>query len=152
MREAAGNIWDWLDDGAKIVIPTNAGWRGDGSNIMGAGLAKQAAERYPQVPPWYGAWCSDHAGEPCVVGYPLAPLIFFPTKPLNWQTPYASWKGKADLGTIRRSTKVLSSWPGDELIAVPLVGCGNGGLAEDDVVPLLHKYLRKKRFVLVRPA
>lgn len=151
MQTATGNIWDWLDQGARIVIPTNIGWKRDGANVMGAGLAKQAAARYPGAAAWYGAWCADHPGEPCVVAYPLAPIIFFPTKPLNWQAPYLSWQGSADLATIERSAKALASWPGKEPVAVPLVGCGNGGLLAADVVPILERCLTKKRFVLVRP-
>jgi hypothetical protein len=149
MKETSGNIWDWVDR-AKLVITTNVGWRSDGTNVMGAGLAKQAAQRYPGIAAWYGAWCRDHRSESCVVAHHTHPLIFFPTKRLNPDAPHLSWQYDSDFDTIRRSLADLAQWPGVEPIAVPLVGCQNGGLKEAAVLPVLREYLVSDRFVLVR--
>jgi len=149
MREHTGNIWDWIGR-AKLVITTNVGWRSDGTNVMGAGLAKQAAYRYPGIAAWYGAWCRDHSTESCVVEHPQHPLIFFPTKRLNPSAPHLSWQYDADVDTIARSLRDLAQWPGDGMIAVPMVGTQNGNLKEAVVLPWLQEYLVSDRFVLVR--
>jgi hypothetical protein len=175
MQQTVGNIWDWLNERAEIIIwlneraeiiwlneraeiiiPTNQGWRADGTNVMGAGLAKQAVDRYPGIDQWYGAWCRDHRDESCVVRHPVAPLIFFPTKPLNPEAPHLSWQSPATVETVTRSLRdlarlpPLAGWPGGGLIALPLVGCGLGGLPEATVLPLLHEWLTSDRFVLVQ--
>ena len=46
-----GDIWEHHNDGSRyIVIPTNIGWKTNGHNVMGAGLALQAKTRYPSSP------------------------------------------------------------------------------------------------------
>ena len=60
MQEANGDIWNWLSEphNCEVVIPTNIGWKADGSNVMGAGIAKQAILRYGRdIAAWYGAIC-----------------------------------------------------------------------------------------------
>jgi hypothetical protein len=151
MRECTGYIWDWIGR-AKVVVTTNIGWRANGANVMGAGLAKQAAGRYPGIAIWYGTWCRGHASESCVIEHPQYPLIFFPTKRLNPRVPHLSWQYDSDLDTIRRSLADLARWSGDGLIALPLVGCQNGNLKEAAVLPVLREFLVGDRFVLVRRA
>jgi hypothetical protein len=82
-------------------------------------------------------------------------MILFPTKPLNEQEPGKSWKNKASLDLIRQSAKELNAlllphkdqdWPmakpiQTNHILIPAVGCGNGLLDEDHVVPVLKEEL-----------
>jgi hypothetical protein len=150
VREASGNIWDWIAKGACIVIPTNIGWRSDGANVMGAGLAAQAKYRYPGIDHWYGLHCRTNSrmyGH-CVAQHPQHPLIFFPTKALDPGHPALSWRRSSDLITIVQSLTALKRISGE--IALPLVGCGNGGLPLESVLPLLQSRLDDDRFTLVR--
>ncbi len=156
MKIRYGNIWD-LHDRAPVVIPTNIGWRKDGSNVMGRGLARQAALKFRGIEEWYGEYCQKHrAKTTCVVRnvhQHLAPLVLFPVKPLNEAAPWVSWKSEANLKLIERSAKDLAALyqedPRAELVAVPAVGCGNGGRDLGEVRPILERYLTSDRFVLV---
>ncbi len=66
------------------------------------------------------------------------------------------WKNDADIELIRKSAiqlKYLATILVDRglcfgEIALPLVGCGRGGLDKRDVLPILHHYL-DDRFVLL---
>jgi hypothetical protein len=85
------------------------------------------------------------------------------------ENPAMSWKAKATLDRVRRSTEELAAmgWMNRETIKanhgcdppfvledddvyLPLVGCGNGGLSENAVLPILFETLRDDRFVLVK--
>ena len=121
---------------------------------MGRGLAKEAAKRYPWLPPLYGEFCHMHGTDTPVTFNMRSRIILFPTKPLNEKTPWASWKSKASPYLIRKSAKQLNDillphkdldWPGGRLetnhVLVPPVGCGGGRLYEEDVFPILHEEL-----------
>lgn len=145
-----GDIWE-MESSHLLVIPTNIGWRpsGNHANVMGKGLALQAAKKYPSLPVWYGAQCMFHGTSTPVVKYPHAPLLLFPVKPLNQDQPWMSWKSKASLGLIEHSARQLSELMIDHPIAVSMVGCGAGGLEMAEVRPILDKYLSDARFTLV---
>lgn len=150
MNVKVGNIWDFITINTPIIIPTNIGWKNTGENVMGRGLAKQAAERYPDLALWYGTLCRQYWGGTPVIRHPVHPLIMFPVKPLNDNKPYYSWASRADLELIEKSTQQLATLETmDSHIYVSMVGCGNGGLDIDDVFPLLSRYLDDERFTLV---
>ena len=143
-----GDIWAF-EKTHLIVIPVNVGYRRDGANPMGRGVAMEAARRYPEFPAWFGAKCMELGADTPVLRFPSTPLLAFPTKPFNRANPAMSWKSKADLGLIERGVKQLSEWPGRDLVATPMPGTGNGGLEMSDVRPILDKYLSDDRFILV---
>ena len=165
MIEVKGDIWrlaHFLHD--AVVIPTNIGFTKDGRNVMGAGIANQAKFRHPECETWYGEFCMEHrSGTPVVAKRFNGSaggryLIFFPVKPLNVKQPWMSWQQPASLGLSERSLKQLSEFlPGcgagpnaQGKIYVPLVGCGNGGLEEAQVIPLMDQYLTAEHFIRVR--
>ena len=163
MQKVIGNIWD-LSDSHWIIIPTNYGWTRRGANVMGRGLAKQAALKYPHIPLFYGKICRDMAYSVTLTGsYAPLPfvadtntrLIFFVVKPLNKDAPNLSWQLPATLPTIEASLRCLIDWMYEAdkpLVAMPLVGCGNGGLDPKVVVPVLEDYLKNfDNVVLVYP-
>jgi hypothetical protein len=154
MRVEHGNIWQYRGRG-YIVIPTNIGWKKDGSGVMGRGLAAQAASMYPGLAERYGEMCQKYGERlSCVVvlGYDT-PLILFPTKPLNKEAPWLSWRSAADLRLIEKNARCLSELEKDlkdDLpILVPALGCGNGGLDLRLVRPIFERYLTSDRFILV---
>jgi len=148
MKTLTGDIWK-LTKTHLIVVPTNIGWNSSGSNIMGKGLAKDAAERYPGIAEWYGDLCKKLGADITVVQYSGTSIILFPVKPFNKQSPWLSWKSKASLELIEKSAKELAEWPDLDPIAVPIVGCGAGGLDPSEVRPILERILVGTHFVLV---
>ena len=165
VREVFGNIWDWHDSGAWVVIPVNVGWKRNGENVMGRGVAAQARIRMAKLginlPLELGAMQRAVDGREVV--FLTAPwrLIYFPTKPLA-KNPALSWQGPSTLSIIARSAWGLARLLGhpdlksisDDLrtrpVALPLVGTGCGGLHEDSVLPILRAHLVSDQFVLVR--
>ncbi len=156
------DIWTLRREGDWIVIPTNVGWKRNGWNVMGRGLAAQASDRYPELAFSYGIACRDWHQK-----WPLVPiptmtifdptrLVLVPTKPLNPAAPHLSWQGPATLECVRRGIDDLSdmiagrctqpSATTDQIeqyktgrFLVPALGCGNGGLSIAQVRPLLEK-------------
>jgi hypothetical protein len=159
MIERVGDIWIYYREGSWIVIATNIGWKKNGANPMGAGIAAKAADLYPELPGWYGARCKKYKANTAVCPFEPGRFFLFPTKSLDEQRPWLSWQAAASIHRIRRSAyqlaelaKILRSQnkvPGE--IILPMVGCGNGRLSPKDVVPVLRDYLDDS-FVLVEPS
>ena len=160
MREVRGDIFklaNFIRD--AVVIPTSIGWKKDGSNPMGKGLAREAARRFPILPITYGEFCmlqGEHT--PVQMDRYTGPaggrwLVLFPTKALNKAMPHMSWQGKASPPLIERGLRQLSVFepptPNGK-IYVPLLGCGWGGLHRDAVRELMDRYLTAECFVRVR--
>ena len=151
----AHGIWSFLPTHA-IVIPTNAGWRADGSNVTGAGLAKQAAERFPDLPAWYGLVCRREQRldrvPPPALHWPRdaagPALVLVAVKPCDLTQPHLSWDQPARLELVERGLFGLQQMTETPRVAVPLLGCGNGGLDPRVVLPLMRRLL-DDRFLLV---
>ena len=146
MRYLTGDIWDVRDElDGWVVIPTNTTIRRDGLAVMGAGLAKEAATRYPQLP----SDMAKHIRRFKDALYVDRPIICLPTK-RNWRgTAQMEWieKGCFELAELAR---ILSSVQHDQPILVPQLGCGLGGLNwERQVRPMVDAILEGDRFILV---
>jgi len=155
MIERKGDIWDFYYEAKWIVITTNIGWKKDGTNPMGAGIAKQAADMFPDLPEWYGERCRKYGSNTAVAAYDPARFFLFPTKPLDEDKPWMSWQSMSSIALIKRSAKQLVALVNIlnernyfiNQIGIPLVGCENGGLRPKDVLPVLHEIL-DHRFTL----
>lgn len=151
MIEWTGNLWDIKAD-AKCIT-TNGFVKKNGEAVMGAGIAKQAAKRLPQLPRALGnaisaygnhvaylalEWVRPENGKPYEVDY-----ISFPVK--------HHWKQPADLELIKRSAVELralaDTWKWDSII-LPRPGCGNGKRTWAEVKPMIEVYL-DERFMVV---
>ncbi len=149
MKTTIGNLWSFS---GVICVPTNLGWKRDGTNVMGRGLACEAAVRYPMLPIEYGAFCRD-----CGTGIdrgPVSPHLFpFSTparrlicvavKPLNKDSPWASWRSLASLDLVTTSIRKLANYAkgiSGVILVVPF-GCGNGGLDQSTVIPIMKEHL-----------
>jgi len=146
MKKLVGNIWDFYDIGNTfIVIPTNLGWKSDGTNVMGRGLAKQAAKRFPSLPKEYGRFCKELAKKKELLLYldEVKRLILLPSKPLNVSKPWLSWTGKADIQMVIKSLTSLKEWVVEtsRFVGLPLLGTGNGGLDKKAVLDITEKIL-----------
>lgn len=133
LRSAPLDIWDVHDGGAIAVIPTNGVVRNDGRLVMGAGLAKQAADRFPALAAMAGHMVAKDGNT--VLYFHRERLVTFPTKE-HYQEP-------STLDLIERSARALNAFmsekviPPSLLVFIPQVGCGLGGLSWVDVKPVL---------------
>ncbi|RNC67761.1 MAG: ADP-ribose-binding protein [Desulfuromonadales bacterium] len=142
MIEATGNIWDHLGT-AIICITTNGHLTKNGEAVLGRGCARQAQERFPDLPARLGALLSGGGNHVHILG---DGLVSFPVEESPWAAP--------DLRLIRCSAEELRAladregWP---RIIVPRPGCGGGGLAWQDVRPLLADILDDRFTVISAP-
>ena len=133
-----------------VLIPTNHALKGTGAAVMGAGLAKWAAERYPDLPMEYGFFLGSgttaDTGDADDAERALeakAPYVAQKYRVICVATKH-HWKEKASLSLIGTQlayvrdvmVQVQQHQPGRVL--VPRLGCGLGGLDwRRDVFPLL---------------
>ena len=108
--------------------------------VMGKGIALQFKQAFPDNYKAYEAACKRGEVEPGKMfvfhrsaGNPRV-IINFPTK--------KHWRGKSKIGDIESGLRALIDVVKIERIrsiAVPPLGCGNGGLDWNDVRPLIEK-------------
>ena len=119
-----------------IIVTTNT------VGVMGAGLAKSAANLYPEILPIYRAACNnrEHTTElPLFIpGNDNRPNILCVATKQHWQNPsQPEWINSA-LNWIAKNYTQL----GITSLAIPPMGCGLGGLNyQRDLRPLLIKHL-----------
>jgi O-acetyl-ADP-ribose deacetylase (regulator of RNase III) len=109
--------------------------------VMGKGIAFHFKKEYPEMFKEYKKRCKQkevQTGKPYL--YKVTDkrwILNFPTK--------KHWRSKSQLQWIVDGLKYLGehfqAW-GIESIAIPPLGCGNGGLDWQQVQPLIDKYLR----------
>lgn len=144
MRTTTGNLWDLHAQGVWIGITTNGILKKDGSAVMGAGLAKQAALRFPVLPHLLGQrlrYDGNHA-----FTWSDFRLVTFPTK--------HDWRAPSDLRLIIQSATELSALldlRGIRSFAMPRPGCGLGQLDWSVVEPAIAPILGD-RVLIVTPA
>lgn len=139
-----GNIFD--TDCEAIVNPVNC------VGVMGAGLAKKFALRYPKVCEDFNKYSRNIITHVENSGKPL---------PLHGPKIYNTWENVLDKNVIMFPTKI--HWRNDskleyvelnlirlgkmlrferfKSIAIPGLGCGLGGLKWEDVKPLILQHL-----------
>lgn len=108
--------------------------------VMGKGVALEFKKRFPAMARDYAARCAQGAvrlGEPYLYrDLTGAQIINFPTK--------GHWRSSSRLADIERGLDYLvehmPQW-GIESIALPPLGCGNGGLQWAEVGPLIYAKL-----------
>lgn len=108
--------------------------------IMGKGLALEAKRRFPDVYATYADLCKRgemRLCEPVLVKRPTSPwVLLFPTK--------GHWRSVSRLSDITAGLRFLvqnyKTW-GINSLAVPPLGCGNGGLQWTQVGPIIQREL-----------
>lgn len=143
MREVTGNIWYFHSRGNWIAISTNGTVKKDGSCVMGRGVAKQAAEKFHELPQSLGR--KIKMGGNRVYSLPIFRMFSFPVKHKWWE--------KADLALIEESAKQLAAYIvpqnnyGDIYMVAP--GTGNGKLTWKEVKPAIEPHLNDT-FTIIR--
>ena len=119
--------------------------------VMGKGIALQAKHLVPDAFLYYKDLCDKdkmHMGVPVLYNKrsnslqttdkEYKKLLLFPTK--------QHWKMPGDIVSIEKGLQwLVDNYKkcGIKSLAIPALGCGNGGLKWRDVGPLLYKYLGK---------
>ena len=107
--------------------------------VMGKGIALEFKIRFPKLFEDYKVRCEKELVKP---GHPYlweddkVQVLNFPTK--------RHWKDESLIQDVEKGLKYLStnfSKMGIQSIAMPALGCGNGGLSWEEVRPLFEKYL-----------
>ncbi len=107
--------------------------------VMGKGVALEFKNRLPEMYEDYQARCKNGAvqpGKPYLWENEKVQVLNFPTK--------RHWNESARLSDIEAGLKYLADHFDDlglQSLAMPALGCGNGGLRWEDVRPLIDKYL-----------
>jgi hypothetical protein len=117
---------------------------------MGAGLAKDAAKRLPNLKFILGMCLKNFGNHVYILhsfeGNNINCLVSFPTK--------NDWRKPSDLKLIAQSCRELVVLTDDmdwKVVALPRVGAGLGKLAWPEVKEVLEDYL-DDRFLIVSPA
>lgn len=139
MIEVEQDLWSVEAD--VRCITTNGTVNAYNKNIMGAGCAKEAADKFPGLPLHLGWLISQHGNHV----YLLQPgLVSFPTK--------EDVRNPSTFSRVQDSTHellTLAKLYGWKKIALPRPGCGLGGLDyEKNVRPMLNGLL-DDRFIIV---
>ena len=130
MKEIKGDLFCYVDrKGFDILITTNGFIKKDGTGVMGAGVARQAADLFPELPRLLGQSLKDRKN---VVSRLLPHLLSFPVK--------HNWYEDADKKLIKQSVKQLyelaKRYPNKKFV-LPRPGCGSGNLRWTSVRKLL---------------
>lgn len=153
MKERTGDIF--AETGDAICITTNGAIKCNGCGVMGAGVAKIAAQRFPQLPKKLGTSLKQLGNHVAVLDFITRPtaneckcpdytyIVSFPVKHM--------WYDTADMALIEQSCQELVAMAdrtGWKEISLPRPGCANGKLNWADVKPLCEKYF-DDRFTIV---
>lgn len=141
-RQIVGNIL--TADADVLTIPVNC------KGVMGAGLARSFANYYPFVMPPYLTACRNgelRPGRPILLTITQHSMTFllFPTKD-HWSKPsQLDWVRDGleyVLAETRPDKTGVPCWD-VSTIAMPLLGCGLGGLHKKDVLPLIAAFAER---------
>lgn len=142
MREQGINLWDAYAAERWVCITTNGVIKQNGEAVMGAGVAEEAALRFPELPKLLGQYLAKYGNR--VFWFPEWRLITFPTK--------KHFKWPSQIGLIKTSAEQLVELCNkrglEGPIYLPRPGCGKGRLDWNDVRKHLEPIL-DDRFIVV---
>ena len=110
--------------------------------VMGKGIAKQFKEKYPEMFDDYKKKCKDGFVKP---GLPYMYQDVIGNRILNFPTKN-HWRGESKFEYIEDGLKWIAENYKEyniESMAIPALGCGNGGLDWKQVGPLMYQELEK---------
>ena len=148
MKEIKGDIFDYIGIADAICVTTNGIVKKNGELVMGAGIAKAMANKYPDLAKVLGKKVNTTGKNIVFKGIEAKDnngtyVLSFPTK--------NDYRSKSDLELIRRSAirlKYLADIHKLNNIIIPYPGIGCGGLKKADVVNLLKDIL-DDRFTII---
>ena len=133
MKETIGDIWE---SGADVIcITTNGIVKSSGRLVMGAGIAKDAVDKYSDIDITWGSHVWKYGNIPCITKCDDGQILAsFPTK--------NDWRGKSNIWLVIDSAKYLQrELPENCIVAITRPVCSLGQLKWSNVGPILHKIL-----------
>lgn len=141
MEYVKGNLWDFHQYG-PVCITTNGIIKKDNTLVMGAGIALQAKQRFPEIPHKLAMAVSEHGNHTFYLS--AENLFSFPTK--------NDWRDKSDINLIAKSALQLVELT-DKLnitqVYLPKPGCANGQLSWHMVNAIISAVLDNRFTVVV---
>lgn len=159
LKELKGDIFEVYDTvpWCTICIPSNGYVTKAGKAVMGRGVARQAARRWPQLPTTLGLNLTTHGNRVMFIEHRV---LCFPTKRVSGISdgsnivkhlrrrfppgrPCPGWAMRSSLQRISWSLlqlDVLRKLGGFGDVYLPRPGCGAGGLAWTQVEPLCKQW------------
>jgi len=146
LKEIKGNFWSVAHEYELILITTNGIVKQDGTLVMGAGMAKQAADRFTFLPKLFGFGVKRSGNIPLFVNLKEYNFLIgsFPTK--------NHFKDDSDINLIKQSAaNILSqvNTRGINKILTTRPGCGLGRLNWTDVKTVLKDVGWDDRFTII---
>lgn len=132
MKLVKGNVFDH-NDLDFICVTTNSILNKKGELVMGAGIALEAKNLYPELPSVFGIKVSKLG----VVGGDY--YILQHENILAFQTK-RHYREKSPIDLVRKSInrlKFLATVFDDKVFGLPFPAINNGGLKKEDVLPIL---------------
>jgi len=162
------SLWAASSKKHGVVIPFSICWRLDGRCVMGAGLALQAARRWPSLQHELGTLCKKAGDATPIVVRPskkwCSHIFLLPIRSLNKEQPHLGWRGpicpelvESRLRSLQRyvechSKKESTDKIPDDKIVVPTL---EDELPQDEAslfIHLVEKTLDTSHFILARTA
>lgn len=137
------DIWEIREFYDCTCITTNGILKKDESLVMGAGIALQAARKFPDLPKIIGFYVKKNGNKPVFLSN--YKLITFPTK--------NHWKDNSDIKLITQSAELIVeivNYLKLERILSPPPGCGNGNLKWEKVKPILNKIFDERFTICIQ--
>jgi hypothetical protein len=140
MQLRRGNMWSAWNQADLFLITTNSIIKKNGALVMGAGIARQARDRFPGIDLALGGHIHlKRGGSGSLYGLIVSPK--WPHAKLGaFQVKY-HWKDRADTEIIQFSVECLLEWlehfP-DAKVHLNFPGIGNGKLSPEEVMPLIE--------------
>jgi hypothetical protein len=144
MREIFGNMWDIECD--AVCITTNGIVKKDGTAVMGAGVAKQAKERFAKIDLLLGKLIQLYGNRVHLLTEKTQSnpaLVSFPTK--------NNFKDDSPIELIEQSSHQLVTLTNEkrwETVVLSRPGCGNGNLAWNYVRQTIEPIFDDRFFIV----
>lgn len=144
-----GNIWDHYNKYNAVCVTCNSIIKNNGELVMGAGIAKQFAEKYRWLPKYWGKRIVEFEIKQKLKPHIMVTsqddfgnsfythIIYFKTKE-HWKDPSYVYLIERSMIKLCECIDLL----GWEKVLLPAPGCTNGGLDwEKQVYPAIKPYL-----------
>ena len=131
MHVKFGDMWDIVGETDLFCITANSTVRkSDEHLVMGRGIAREAAQRYPGLQFMAGKLVSAYSVPYGVIILPIKPFALFQVK--------THWQHDAELSLIEHTVRcLLLHAKGYNTVDRNFPGIGNGKLLMEDVLPVI---------------
>ena len=146
MKEITGDIFSEtiINFSDAICITTNGVIKKDGRNVMGAGVALIAKNKFKDIDLKLGNLIKDNGHIVQIILNEPKPLISFPTKNNYWEKSSVQLIEKSLIELVNLTD--IMKW---NKVILPKPGCNNGGLSWLRIIkPLLEQILNNRFWVI----